>query len=153
MVAFAIGKPITTDVPGIEVDGLPAGSHRFQLVVEDNSGVRSQPDQIVVLARGRVLPPVDPPIIVRPPVGGPVVDPVRPPVTGPVIGPGRPPVVGPVIAGPVIAGPVTGPLVNPVRPVVVSPLIVRDAGPMPPPPPKPPLTPSTPARKSKRRKP
>ena len=79
MVAFVAGKPITTDVAGIEVDGLPAGSHRFQLVVEDNNGVRSKPDQIVVLMRGRVLPPVDPPIIVRPPVGGPVVDPVAKP--------------------------------------------------------------------------
>ena len=134
MVAFTIGKPVTTDTPGVEVDGLPAGSHRFQLVVEDNDGLRSQPDQIVVLVRGLVLPPIDPPIV-RPPIGGPLVDPVRPPVTGPVI-------TGPVIVGPVV---------NPVRPVVtgplVSPLVVRDAGPVPPPP-KP-----TPARKSKRRKP
>ena len=145
MVAFTIGKPITTDVAGIEVDGLPAGSHRFQLVVEDNDGLRSQPDQIVVLVRGRVvLPPVDPPIIVRPPVVGPVVNPVRPPVTGPVI------------TGPVIAGPVVGPVVNPVRPVLVgplvSPLVVRDAGPVPPAP-KPAPPGPTPARKSKRRKP
>ena len=88
MVAFTIGKPITTDVAGIEVDGLPAGSHRFQLVVEDNDGLRSQPDQIVVLVRGRVvLPPVDPPIIVRPPVVGPVVNPVRPGVVGPLVSP------------------------------------------------------------------
>lgn len=104
MVAFTIGKPITTDVGGIEVDGLPAGSHRFQLVVEDRNGVRSQPQQIVVLVRDRVLPPIDPPIV-RPPVVGPVIDPVRPPITGPVI-----------------AGP------------LVSPLVVRDAGPAPPPP-------------------
>jgi hypothetical protein len=167
MVAFTIGRPVTTDVPGIEVDGLPAGSHRFQLVVVDDDGMRSQPDQIVVLVRDRVLTPIDPPIV-RPPIGGPAVDPVQPPVTGPVIGPVRPPVTGPVIAGPVIAGPVvspvrpvvTGPVVSPVRPVVagplVSPLVVRAAGPVPPPP-KPASaeapTPAKPARKSKRRKP
>lgn len=104
MVAFAIGQPITTDVPGIEVDGLPAGSHRFQLVVVDNAGLRSKPDQVVVLVRGRiVLPPVDPPIVVvRPPIGGPVVDPVRPPVTGPVI-------AGPVVVRGIVPSPMPPP--------------------------------------------
>jgi serine/threonine-protein kinase len=46
---FKANVPITTDTPNIEVDKLPPGRHRFQLVVEDDSGNRSQPDTVVVL--------------------------------------------------------------------------------------------------------
>lgn len=135
MVAFTVGKPVTTDTPEVEVDaGLAVGSHRFQLMVVDDSDLRSKPDEIVVLVRGRIVPPVtDPPIVVvRPPIGDPVIDPVRPPVTGPVINPG---VIGTVV-----------------RPV--SPVIVRDVAP--PPAPKPPKADKpakAPRAPSKRKKP
>lgn len=73
MVAFVVGRAVATATPVVEVDaGLPIGSHRFQLVVQDDGGLRSRPDQVVVVvARGRVLPtPTDlRDAIVRRPVG------------------------------------------------------------------------------------
>jgi len=160
VVAFTIGKPVTTDTPVVEVDaGLAVGSHRFQLVVVDDNGLRSKPDEIVVLVRGRIV--LDPPIVVtRPPIADPVIDPA-PPVAGPVTGPVvRPPVVvGPAVDP--VRPPITGPAINPavigtvVRPV--SPVIVRDIAP--PPAPKPPKPPKAdkpakaPKAPSKRKKP
>ncbi|MCA1568395.1 MAG: PASTA domain-containing protein [Acidobacteria bacterium] len=48
MPVFNANVPITTDAPTIEVEALPPGRHRFQLVVVDDSGNRSQPDAVVV---------------------------------------------------------------------------------------------------------
>ena len=59
MASFTVGKPIVTPTPAIAVDaGLPVGSHRFQLVVVDSSGNRSQPAVAVVTIRkpGITLP-------------------------------------------------------------------------------------------------
>jgi len=44
MVAFTKDRPVETAVPFVRVDDLPSGVHRFQLVAEDESGNRSQPD-------------------------------------------------------------------------------------------------------------
>jgi hypothetical protein len=117
MVSFVAGKPFSTDTPGVVVDaGLPAGRHRFRLVVQDNGGISSQPAEIVVQVQRLIVPPVTGPVITGPVVVGPVVSgPLSPgPITGPVIGP----VIGPV------TGPVIGPVVNPLitRPQVVQPI-------------------------------
>lgn len=49
MTQFVIGQAVTTNVPRVLVDaGLPAGRHRFRLVVVDSAGNRSQPDDRVV---------------------------------------------------------------------------------------------------------
>lgn len=49
MARFVVGRPLTTREPVIEVDaGLPAGVHRFQLVVVNAAGVRSAPDEVLV---------------------------------------------------------------------------------------------------------
>ncbi len=119
MVSFVAGKSVSTDTPNVVVDaGLPAGRHRFRLVVQDNGGTNSQPAEIVVQVQRLVVPPITGPVITGPVVLGPVVSgPLAPgPVTGPVIGP----VIGPV-PGP---GPAIGPVVNPVitRPQVVQPI-------------------------------
>lgn len=46
---FQVKRTVTTKKPIIKVNaGLPAGSHRFQLVVEDSRGNRSEPSQVVV---------------------------------------------------------------------------------------------------------
>jgi hypothetical protein len=49
MAKFVVGRPQTTREPAIVVDaGLPAGVHRFQLVVINAAGVKSAPDQVLV---------------------------------------------------------------------------------------------------------
>ena len=48
MPIFKPNVPITTDTPTIEVEELPPGRHRFQLVVVDDSGNQSQPDTAIV---------------------------------------------------------------------------------------------------------
>ena len=54
MTSFAVGKPVVTRMPTIEVDaGLKPGNHRFQLEVVDNSGNRSRPVQASVLITER----------------------------------------------------------------------------------------------------
>lgn len=62
MAIFVRGRPLTTRVPVIEVDaGLPAGVHRFQLVVVNAVGVRSAPDEILVqVVATPVLPDIRP---------------------------------------------------------------------------------------------
>ena len=70
MATFELNKPIETTVPSIEVtvdinNPLPVGVHRFQLVVEDNSGNLSQPSVVDVVVRDTqnptaVLDPVGP---------------------------------------------------------------------------------------------
>lgn len=56
MAVFTPNKPISTDTPTIEVEGLQPGKHRFQLVVEDSAGLRSTP-AIVVVAVGKEAGP------------------------------------------------------------------------------------------------
>lgn len=49
MARFAVGRPITTREPVIEVDpGLSPGTHRFQLEVETGDGRVSKPDVVAV---------------------------------------------------------------------------------------------------------
>jgi hypothetical protein len=52
---FVRGRPVETDAPTVEVDGgLPPGRHRFELVVEDEAGNRSDPSTVdVVVGEGR----------------------------------------------------------------------------------------------------
>jgi hypothetical protein len=73
MTQFVIGQPQTTEVPRIVVDaGLKPGLHRFRLVVVDNDGLASKPDEVVVQvaqALTPVRPPPQPPV--RPPVRNP----------------------------------------------------------------------------------
>ena len=72
MVSFVAGKPVSTDTPGVVVDaGLPAGRHRFQLVVLNQGGARSQSAELVVQIRRLLAPPV------TGPGTGPVVNPIR----------------------------------------------------------------------------
>jgi hypothetical protein len=57
MAVFQPGVPIETREPTIVVDeGLPAGAHRFQLQVFDDSGIASRPDVATVQIRGRIPP-------------------------------------------------------------------------------------------------
>lgn len=62
MPAFTLNVPIVTSTPTIAVEGLPAGTHRFQLIVEDDSGNRSQPSfgTVTVLGRAPVITSVSP---------------------------------------------------------------------------------------------
>jgi hypothetical protein len=107
MAQFAVGQPITTTTPTIVVDaGLAVGSHRFQLVVVDSSGLRSAADvQVIAVQR---------PVIVVPPVGpvGPVVNPV-----GPVVNPVTPGVTPVTPVRPAV-NPVITPADTSVTPVV-----------------------------------
>lgn len=69
MAEFQINEPIRTQEPTIEVtittgNLLPPGRHQFQLVVVDDSGNESEPDQVVVM----VLDQQRPTAILRAPV-------------------------------------------------------------------------------------
>ncbi len=72
---FTLNRPIDTVEPTVVVDGgLPAGSHRFQLVVVNRGGQSSQPVavDIVILPRGPVIPdPIRLDPIIRPTIVGP----------------------------------------------------------------------------------
>lgn len=49
MARFAINQTLVTQEPVIVVDaGLRPGLHRFRLVVTDDQGISSQPDEVVV---------------------------------------------------------------------------------------------------------
>jgi len=48
MPKFAVNKPIKTAEPSIVVDALPLGRHVFRLVVVDQNGRTSAPDELVV---------------------------------------------------------------------------------------------------------
>lgn len=77
MAQFTIGKALTTEVGGIEVDaGLKPGLHRFSLMVVNEAGLRSRvADTVVVQVTQLQVQPVQPlqPIPPLPPVR-----PVRP---------------------------------------------------------------------------
>jgi hypothetical protein len=48
MASFAPGQVIVTSDPFIQVDPMPAGTYRFQLVVEDQAGNPSLPVEVMV---------------------------------------------------------------------------------------------------------
>ena len=61
MAEFRPGQPVETNTPDVEVTiapnaPLPAGRHRFQLVVEDDSGNRSDPSTAEVIVRDTQRP-------------------------------------------------------------------------------------------------
>ena len=61
MPEFRTGQPVETDTPDVEVTvsptaPLPAGRHRFQLVVVDDSGNRSEPSTTEVIVRDTTKP-------------------------------------------------------------------------------------------------
>lgn len=88
MTKFTPNQPVTTRVPGVVVDGdLPPGEYRFRLVVFDNDGNASAPDDVVVRVRDRrIVPPLVPPVLdPRPPILHPL--PIIPPIGGPLPGP------------------------------------------------------------------
>jgi hypothetical protein len=83
------GQTIVTDQPDLAVDaGLPVGTYRFRLVVEDESRNRSDPAEVDVVVFQRTVTVLDPPIFVGPaiPVGPPIVRPGGP-VATPIIPP------------------------------------------------------------------
>src|ERR1700759_3634342 len=58
---FVIGTPVETADPGVEVtvsanNPLPAGKHVFSLVVVDDSGNQSAPDEVTIVVRDDVAP-------------------------------------------------------------------------------------------------
>ena len=65
MVTLVLKGPFAQGEPTLVVENdLPAGKHRFRLVVTNNDGVQSDPDEIVVAVRERLTPGPQPP---RPP--------------------------------------------------------------------------------------
>ncbi len=61
MAEFRAGQPVVTNTPDVEVTvaanaPLPAGRHRFQLVVEDDSGNVSEPSITEVIVRDTQKP-------------------------------------------------------------------------------------------------
>jgi hypothetical protein len=58
---FVVNQSVTTDQPVVEVTvsaskPLPLGRHRFRLVVVDDSGNRSAPDEVEVIVADRSAP-------------------------------------------------------------------------------------------------
>lgn len=65
---FSPNVPFESGEPTVVVDaGLPAGNHRFQLVVVGRSGRRSRPIEVIVSVIRRI------PIPVPTPIPGPIV--------------------------------------------------------------------------------
>jgi hypothetical protein len=57
MAKFNVGSAVITEVPEVLVDaGIPAGRHRFRLVVIDSAGNTSRPDEIVLAINPLGLP-------------------------------------------------------------------------------------------------
>lgn len=80
MPVLTIGQPLETRRPTLLVENkLAAGSHRFALVVVDDAGNQSAPDELVVTVR-RVLAPPPAPVPPRPLPVPPV--PAPPPIRG-----------------------------------------------------------------------
>jgi hypothetical protein len=67
MPRFVVNEPVKSARPTIEVEGLPLGRHRFELVVVNGAGKESAPVEMVVTVSrdGIVRPPVPP---IPPPV-------------------------------------------------------------------------------------
>ena len=58
---FVLNKPFESVDPTVEVDaGLPAGSYRFQLVVQSESGLKSMPAEMTVVVTELGLGPLSP---------------------------------------------------------------------------------------------
>ncbi|HVG18980.1 MAG TPA: hypothetical protein VNI02_07990 [Blastocatellia bacterium] len=51
MPRFEPDRPQETSQAFIEVESLPPGQHKFRLVVEDQFGNKSEPDEVVVTVR------------------------------------------------------------------------------------------------------
>ena len=67
MAAFAPGQVIVTAEPFIQVDAMPAGIYRFQLVVEDQAGNESLPMEVTVqVVAPQPVPQPTTPIFTRP---------------------------------------------------------------------------------------
>ena len=70
MTVFAVNQPVATREPVVTVDaGLPVGTHRFQLVVQDDGGRSSVPVLVdVKVQRLRIDPvlPIPNPVPIRP---------------------------------------------------------------------------------------
>ena len=75
MARFAVGVPITTREPFIQVDaGLKPGGHRFQLEVETADGRVSTPDAATVMVIDTSIPvPINRDVIVTPVIVTPVI--------------------------------------------------------------------------------
>lgn len=61
MAEFILNQDVETDVPTVEVtitanNPLPLGRHRFRLIVVDNSGNRSAPDEVDVIIADQEAP-------------------------------------------------------------------------------------------------
>src|SRR5262245_52388278 len=80
MASFIVGQQVPTATASVAVDpGLKPGFHRFRLVVVDDAGLASQPDEQVVQVIDQVVQPVPTgPILVNPNPIGPVVTPLPP---------------------------------------------------------------------------
>ncbi len=62
-----INTPVVTRLPVLEVDGLKAGTYRFQLCVFDDQGNKSRPDEVTVTVSYRtVVTPITPITPLRP---------------------------------------------------------------------------------------
>ena len=70
MTVFAVNQPVATREPVVIVDaGLPVGTHRFQLVVQDDGGRSSVPVLVDVKVQRLLIDPVLPipnPVPIRP---------------------------------------------------------------------------------------
>ncbi|MFU2486465.1 hypothetical protein [Thauera sp. WH-1] len=77
MVSFVRGQTIKTATPTITVDaGLAAGVHRFQLVVQTDTGQASVPAMVEVSVVRMVVDPIRPVLdstVVNPPPGSPTL--------------------------------------------------------------------------------
>jgi hypothetical protein len=61
MAEFVINQDVVTEVPTVEVtvtpnNPLPVGRQRFRLIVADNSGLQSAPDEVIVIIADQEAP-------------------------------------------------------------------------------------------------